>query len=94
VAYDGYEYGLPVVAAKSGGLAEIVMNDETGFLIPPGDSKALANGIVKMLGLPDGGVAMGLQGRKWLEKSATREQWKKEMLSVFTKLHPNSGNLN
>tara|TARA_B110000305_G_scaffold93152_1_gene105025 strand:- start:17539 stop:18741 length:1203 start_codon:yes stop_codon:yes gene_type:complete len=94
VAYDGYEYGLPVVAAKSGGLAEIVMNDETGFLIPPGDSKALANGIVKMLGLPDGGVAMGLQGRKWLEKSATREQWKKEMLSVFTKLHSNSGNLN
>ncbi|MGO8817517.1 MAG: glycosyltransferase family 4 protein [Terriglobia bacterium] len=39
-------YGLPVVATRVGGLAEIVVENETGWLIPPGSAQALADAIV------------------------------------------------
>jgi len=38
-------YGLPVVATRVGGLAEIVVENETGWLIPPGSPQALADAI-------------------------------------------------
>ncbi len=37
--------GCPVVASRTGGLSEIIANRETGLLVPPGDSGALAAAI-------------------------------------------------
>jgi glycosyltransferase involved in cell wall biosynthesis len=39
-------YGLPVIATRVGGLPEIVVENETGWLIPPGSPQALADAIV------------------------------------------------
>jgi glycosyltransferase involved in cell wall biosynthesis len=39
-------YGLPVVATRVGGLPEIVVENKTGWLIPPGSSQALADAIL------------------------------------------------
>jgi glycosyltransferase involved in cell wall biosynthesis len=39
----------PVVATTTGGLPEIVQEGETGMLVPPGDSKALAKTVVSLL---------------------------------------------
>lgn len=39
-------YGLPVVATSVGGLPEIVVENETGWLIPPGSPQALADALV------------------------------------------------
>jgi glycosyltransferase involved in cell wall biosynthesis len=38
-------YGLPVIATRVGGLPEIVVENETGWLIPPGSPPALAEAI-------------------------------------------------
>jgi glycosyltransferase involved in cell wall biosynthesis len=40
-------YGLPVVATRVGGLTEIVVENETGWLIPPGSPQALADAILQ-----------------------------------------------
>ena len=37
--------GLPVVAGRSGGVPEIVLNGETGMLFPPGDTDAHAESL-------------------------------------------------
>lgn len=41
--------GKPVVATQVGGNPELVLNGETGFLVPPRDSQALASSVVTLL---------------------------------------------
>lgn len=48
VVQEGMRAGLPVVAADAGGPAEVISSGETGFLVPPGDVRALA-GTLTML---------------------------------------------
>ncbi|MCO6453187.1 MAG: glycosyltransferase family 4 protein [Caldilineales bacterium] len=43
VYLEGMGFGLPVIAAASGGAIEIVHDGENGFLIPPGDTQTLAD---------------------------------------------------
>ena len=40
--------GVPVMAAAAGALAERVIDGETGFLVPPGDPKALARRLMEL----------------------------------------------
>jgi glycosyltransferase involved in cell wall biosynthesis len=42
-----YNYDKPVVTTCVGGLPEVVREGETGFLVPPGDSAALAAAIMR-----------------------------------------------
>ena len=41
--------GTAVVASNIGGLAESVVHDTTGLLVPPGDERALADALVRVL---------------------------------------------
>jgi glycosyltransferase involved in cell wall biosynthesis len=40
---------LPVVASSVGGLAELVLDAETGILVPPGDTPALAAALGRLV---------------------------------------------
>lgn len=42
-----YSFGLPVVATDVGGLPEVVLNDQTGFIVPPKDENALAEAVIR-----------------------------------------------
>jgi glycosyltransferase involved in cell wall biosynthesis len=46
---DAMAMGQAVVGTRAGGIPEAVVPDETGLLVEPSDSKALANAIVKLL---------------------------------------------
>jgi alpha-maltose-1-phosphate synthase len=41
--------GTPVVASRIGGLAEVVVDGETGFLVPPGDTEALGDRLARLV---------------------------------------------
>jgi glycosyltransferase involved in cell wall biosynthesis len=61
--------GLPAILAKDGGIVEVVEDGETALLFEAGDSHALADAMVRMMRLPDGGEAMS---RKCLERLKPR----------------------
>jgi len=42
-----YAFDKPVITTDVGGLPEVVSDGETGFIVPPGDSQALAAAIVE-----------------------------------------------
>jgi glycosyltransferase involved in cell wall biosynthesis len=53
----------PVVATDVGGVAEVVRDGETGLLVPPRDSDALAAGLLEILRSPGRARAFGSAGR-------------------------------
>lgn len=48
VLLEAMSYGKPVVASAAGGIVDIVSDGETGLLVPPGDSDALASAIRRL----------------------------------------------
>jgi glycosyltransferase involved in cell wall biosynthesis len=50
VAIEAMMNGVPIVVSKSGGLAEIVADGGTGFVVPPNDSEALSSALLKIAG--------------------------------------------
>jgi phosphatidylinositol alpha-1,6-mannosyltransferase len=59
--------GLPVVAGKSGGIPDAVRDGETGFLVPPDDPAAIADGVGRLLGDRDLAARIGAAGRRAVE---------------------------
>jgi len=49
VVLEAMACGIPVVSTSAGGLKEIVVDGETGLLVPPGDAHALSVALRKML---------------------------------------------
>lgn len=58
VAIEAMMNGVAVVASNSGGLGEVVREGQTGFLVQPGDSDALAAALLTLLG--DSSLALRL----------------------------------
>ena len=59
--------GLPAVATTVGGNAEVVLDEKTGFLVPPGQPDALAKAMRRMASLPPAKrTAMGHLGREYV----------------------------
>jgi glycosyltransferase involved in cell wall biosynthesis len=48
----------PVVASRIGGIADLVDDGISGFLVPPGDAQALADRILHILESPETGHRM------------------------------------
>jgi len=59
--------GLPVVAGKSGGVADAVKHGETGFLVNPDDPEDIARALKILLNNPILAQKFGKNGRQWTE---------------------------
>lgn len=58
----------PVIATRIPGNNELVIDNETGLLVPSQDAVSLAPAIVNLLKNPERGKKMGLKGRERVEK--------------------------
>ena len=63
VALEAMSMGKPVVAVRSPGLSEIVVDGETGFVVPPNDRVALARQTKALLDDADIASKLGEAGR-------------------------------
>jgi glycosyltransferase involved in cell wall biosynthesis len=61
-------HGKPVVAYRSGGTAEAVLDGESGFLVAEGDVKALAEAFARLICDPDLRARLGAGGRRHAAK--------------------------
>lgn len=55
--------GVPIVAARAGGIPEVVRDGENGLLVEPGDAPALADAVITLLGDPARRQQMGRAGQ-------------------------------
>jgi glycosyltransferase involved in cell wall biosynthesis len=56
--------GMPVVATDVGSLREIVVDGETGIVVPPQDPQALAGACLRLAGDPSLRARLGAAGRE------------------------------
>ncbi|MGB5622960.1 MAG: glycosyltransferase [Gammaproteobacteria bacterium] len=61
-------YGVPTVVTDTGGSAELVVDRETGFVVPPGDAVALARALQYLCEHPTEAAAMGRHGRERIDR--------------------------
>jgi glycosyltransferase involved in cell wall biosynthesis len=78
--------GRPVVATAVGGTPELVVDGETGFLVPTGDARALVHAIKVLLDDPGLGRQMGKAGHERVERSFTVEWATDQVESLYDKL--------
>ncbi len=67
VIVEAMASGVPCVSTTLAGVPEMIVDGTSGYLVPPGDTKALAASIEQYLGDPQLAVAHGRQGRDLAE---------------------------
>ena len=65
VLLNAASHARPVVATAVGGLPEMVRDGTTGRLVPPGDSRAIADALVELLQNRERARAMGENARQY-----------------------------
>ena len=77
--------GLPVVSTRLGSLEDQVLDGKTGFLVPPGDDRALAKAIIKMLENPGLRSQFGAAGKNLQQQEFTSAKMGEGYLKLFQK---------
>jgi glycosyltransferase involved in cell wall biosynthesis len=63
----------PVVVTDVGGNSELVLDNQTGLLVPPRDPAALAQGMLRLIGAPTEAATLGWAGRRLVEAHFSHE---------------------
>lgn len=87
VVYEAYDYGKPVLSAKSGGLTEVIEQGVTGLKHAPGDVRGLVADVLTLEKASAAQrLAMGDAGRQWLLRDASPAVWKQRMQEVLDRI--------
>lgn len=80
---EGMACGLPTVNTEVGSVRDLVVDGETGILVPPGDPKAMAGAFTRVLMEPGLARSMGRKGRERIEERFTLDRTVKEYRDFF-----------
>jgi glycosyltransferase involved in cell wall biosynthesis len=78
--------GLPTVATRVGGNAEIIQDGKTGLLVPPEDSSALAEAILRLLRDPGFATSLGKNGREYVAAEFSFQKMIENTDQLYTEL--------
>lgn len=74
-AHEAMQAGLPVLASAVGGMVHSIEQDKSGWLVPPGNPGALADGLAAMLSDPGRLAEMGRTARNFVFQRYGEEQF-------------------
>ena len=86
---EAMAFGKPVIATKVGGVPEIVIDGENGFLVPFRDPNTIAEKIIELLNNQALRKSMGEAGRKQVERYFSQERFGDEVEKVYRALVKN-----
>ena len=69
VVQQGMALSKPVIGTLAGGTPEMVLDEKTGFLVPPSDADALAGALARLAGDAFLRKRLGVAGKERVEKS-------------------------
>ncbi len=75
--------GLPTVATPVGGTAELIVEDETGLLVPPRDVPGLIAALAQLMESPELRMRLGRNARRIVEADYGWQRIANDTLSVY-----------
>jgi colanic acid/amylovoran biosynthesis glycosyltransferase len=95
VLQEAQAAGLPVVASNCGGIPEGILDGDSGYLFPAGDSQALADRIQLLAARHLDWPQMGRAGRRFVEAKYDIERLNDRLVDLYANVcakHPRSSN--
>ena len=86
VAAEASMYGLPVVASRTGGLIEVVLDDQTGYLVDAKSPEQIAEKLYALSTSPSTRVEMGRSGAAHVLSALSAKQMLDKMEVLFESL--------
>jgi glycogen synthase len=83
INFEAMACETPVIATRVGGIPEVVVDDETGWLVPPGDPAALAAAVRRLLADSERAARFGQAGRLRVETQFSWERIAERTLGVY-----------
>jgi glycosyltransferase involved in cell wall biosynthesis len=83
---EAMTFGKPVVATRAGGIPELVVDEESGILVPPKDADALARALRRVCDDRALAERLGRRGRMRLENDFSASSSLSRLLSVYEDL--------
>jgi glycosyltransferase involved in cell wall biosynthesis len=83
VAYEAYDMGKPILSSNVGGMKEIILDQQTGHLLPPASPKPWQDAILRCAHDPAYARRLGLNGRQWLEKNVSPMFWNQRFDAIL-----------
>ena len=83
VIFEAMACGLPVIGSRIGGITELIDDGVTGFLVPQGDEKDLADRLRWLLSNPEEARAMGKRARASARKIFSTEAYVNNYVRIF-----------
>lgn len=80
---DAMASRLPVVATRVGGIPEVVVNEETGLLVPPRHPSALAKAILRIYANREWGEALGQSGYELVHRKFSAESMASKIINAY-----------
>jgi len=80
---EAMAHGRPVVAAAVGGLLDLVVDEETGLLVPPGDVGALRKALRRLLADEELRARLGANARRRAEETLSWERVTDRTLAAY-----------
>jgi glycosyltransferase involved in cell wall biosynthesis len=76
----------PVIGSNHGGLTEIIINDETGFLVEPNNVEALSEAICKLIDNSELRKSFGEKGYQRSIKEFSVDKYVQSFETVFSEM--------
>jgi glycosyltransferase involved in cell wall biosynthesis len=86
VILEAFTCGKPVIAARAGGIPEMIEDNKTGLMFEMGNAEDLSSKIEYMLNSPEEVKRMGENARKFAEQELSPDNYYKKIIEIYNKV--------